>query len=80
MKYLGVMTFLWREALRPLLIRPGLAVPAVLSIALGVAVFLAIEIANRSSLESFQQAFAIVTGKADLEIRGIVPDELLPRV
>ena len=49
-----------------------------MSIALGVAVFLAITIANRGAVESFHRAFAMITGKADLEIRGHVPESVLP--
>jgi putative ABC transport system permease protein len=45
-----------------------------------VAVFLAVSIANRSAAESFRNAFGMVTGRADLEIRGILPEILLPRV
>jgi putative ABC transport system permease protein len=51
---------------------------SVMSIALGVAVFLAITIANRGAVESFHRAFAMITGKADLEIRGHVPESVLP--
>jgi putative ABC transport system permease protein len=76
----GATVFLWRSVLRPLLLRPVRSLSGILSVALGVAVFLSIEIANRSALESFQQAFALVTGRADLEIRGDVAEDLLPLV
>jgi hypothetical protein len=39
---------------------------SILSIALGVAVFLAITIANRGAVESFHRVFAMITGHADL--------------
>ncbi|MCX6959265.1 MAG: hypothetical protein NTW91_03070 [Verrucomicrobia bacterium] len=51
-----------------------------MSIGLGVGVFLSITIANRSAVESFHRAFAMVTGRADLEIRGRLPEMLLPAV
>ncbi len=46
---------------------------SILSIALGVAVFLAITIANRGAVESFPRVCAMITGHADLEIRGRIP-------
>jgi putative ABC transport system permease protein len=49
-------------------------------VALGVCVFLAITIANRGAVASFHQAFALVTGKADLEVRGRIPETLFPQV
>ena len=70
----------WRSTLRPLLRRPRSSLLSVLSIALGVAVFLSVTIANRSAAESFRRAFQQVTGLADLEIRGTVPEEILPAV
>ncbi len=63
-----------------MLLRPRAAMLSILSIALGVAVFLAITIANRGAVESFHRAFAMITGKADLEIRGRVPESVLPEV
>ena len=63
-----------------MLLRPQAAMLSILSIALGVAVFLAITIANRGAVESFHRAFAMITGKADLEIRGRVPESVLPEV
>ena len=70
----------WRGAIRPVLQRPRAALLGILSIALGVAVFLAITIANRSAVGSFHRAFEMVTGRADLEIRGKIPDAALPQV
>lgn len=70
----------WRGAVRPALRAPGSSVAGLLSVALGVAVFLAVTIANRSASESFRSAFAMVTGRADLEIRGNLPETLLPQV
>ena len=56
----------WRVAVRPLLADPRAALLGVLSIALGVAVFLAVTIANRGAAESFHHAFETVAGRADL--------------
>jgi len=76
----AAMRICWRAALRPLLKQPRPAMLGVLSIALGVAVFLAITIANRGAFGSFHRAFEMVTGRADLEIRGKIPETVLPRV
>ena len=70
----------WRGSIRPLLTHPRAAMLSILSIALGVAVFLAITIANRGAVESFHRAFAMITGHADLEIRGRIPESILPEV
>jgi len=70
----------WRGAIRPRLRAPRAAAAGILSIALGVSVFLAVTIANRSAVGSFRNAFAMVTGQADLEIRGRIPEEILLRV
>jgi len=59
---------------------PRATAAGILSIALGVAVFLAVTIANRGAVGSFRNAFAMVTGRADLEIRGRIREEILPRV
>ena len=52
----------------------------VLSVALGVAVYLAIAIANHSADRSFHAAIDLVAGKATLEVQGDVRDEMLPLV
>jgi putative ABC transport system permease protein len=65
---------------RPALRDPRGLIAGLLSIALGVSVFLSVVIANRAATESFRNAFAAVTGRADLEIRGRIPEEVLPRV
>jgi len=57
-----------------------LALLNVLSVALGVAVYLAIQIANRSANQSFAAGVDLVAGKAHLEARGQIPDELWPRI
>jgi putative ABC transport system permease protein len=57
-----------------------LALLNVLSVALGVAVYLAIQIANRSANESFAAGVDLVAGKAHLEARGQITDELWPKI
>lgn len=70
----------WRASVRPGLRDPRGLVAGILSIALGVSVFLAVVIANRAATDSFRNAFAAVTGRADLEIRGPIPEEVLVAV
>ena len=70
----------FRQVLRPSLRRPLLPALNILSIGLGVAVFLAIQIANRGALSSFQNAVGLVAGRAHLEIRGDIPDSVYPAV
>lgn len=60
--------FLWHVA-RHARRHPLLAALNVLSVALGVAVYLAIGIANHSANESFQGSVDLVAGKANLEVR-----------
>lgn len=66
----------WRQAVRPALRRPGLSLLTVGGIALGVAVFLAVQIANRAALESFRASVELTAGRADLEVRGELEEEL----
>jgi len=49
---------------------PALTALNIVGIALGVTVFLSIQIVNHSALESFRASVDIVAGKADLEIIG----------
>jgi putative ABC transport system permease protein len=70
----------WRAGLRARILQPRTSLLSVISIALGVAVFLSITIANRGAVESFTNAFSQITGKAELEIRGDLPDSILPSV
>ena len=70
----------WREIVRSVLRRPGLSFLNIASIALGVSVFLAVEIANRGALESFRGAVELTAGRTDLEVRGRLDERLLPRV
>lgn len=50
----------------------------ILSVALGVCVFLAITIANQSANRSFQAGVELLAGKANLEARGPLEETLLP--
>ena len=49
---------------------PALTALNIVGIALGVTVFLAVQIINHSALESFRASIDIVAGKADLEVVG----------
>ena len=71
--------FLW-HVWRYLERHPLLVVLNVLSVALGVAVYLAIQIANHSANRSFAAGIDLVAGKAHLEIRGDVDETLWPLV
>ncbi len=73
-------TLFWRQILRQAWRHPLLTGLNVLSVALGITVFLAIQIANRGAIASFRSAAELTTGKSDLEIRGDFSDEMLPRV
>jgi putative ABC transport system permease protein len=76
----GLALLCWRTSIRPRLLDPRGLLAGILSIALGVSVFLAVVIANRGATESFRNAFAAVTGRADLEIRGRISETVLPDV
>lgn len=69
-----------RQMLRHAWRHPLLTGLNILSIALGVAVFLAIQVANRGALSSFAQAAELTSGKAHLEVRGEIDDGLLPAI
>src|ERR1700761_8551327 len=49
---------------------PALTALNIVGIALGVTVFMAVQIINHSALESFRSSVDIVAGKADLEVGG----------
>lgn len=73
-------TLFWRQAVRQSWRHPLLTGLNVLSIALGITVFLAVQIANRGALSSFRSAADLTTGRSDLEVRGDIPDSILPAV
>lgn len=58
----------------------GLGVLNVLAIGLGMAVFLAIQIANGSANRSFRSGMEVVSGRADLEVRGRMADGVWRRL
>ena len=71
--------FVW-HVVRHLRRHPFLALLNVLSVALGIAVYLAIQIANHSANRSFAAGIDLVAGKAHLEVRGDVDEMLWPRL
>jgi putative ABC transport system permease protein len=73
-------TLFVRQALRPAWRHPLLALLNLLSIALGVAVFIAVQTANQGAVDSFRSAVALTTGKADLEVRGDIPEQVFPAI
>lgn len=70
----------FRQVVRPAFRRPLLPSLNVLCIAAGITVFVAVQIANRAALESFRNAVSLVAGRAHLEVRGDLPDSVLPAV
>ncbi|MEO8045338.1 MAG: FtsX-like permease family protein [Spartobacteria bacterium] len=74
--------FRW-HVLRYLAQHPLLASLNVATVALGVALYLAIQIANHSANRAFEASVDVVAGKAQLEVRapaGMLRDENFPRV
>lgn len=77
----GLSTFsslFCRLILRQIPRHPLLSLLGLLSIALGVSVVGAIHLANQSAISAFRGTVNLVTGEADLEIRGRIPEGLLP--
>src|ERR1700704_3815211 len=70
----------WRQVVRQAWRNPLLTSLNVLGIALGITVFLAVQIANRGAIASFRAAAELTTGRSHLEIRGNLDDGLLPVV
>ena len=71
--------FVWRHAR----LHPLIATLNVASIALGVAVYLAVQVANHSATRAFGASIDLVSGKTQLEVRGVtgsLEDSLLPLV
>lgn len=71
--YTFIVRPLWSDKLRTLL--------SVTAVALGIAAVVAIRLANRSAIASFQESVTQITGRANLSIAGLTPfaEELLPR-
>ncbi len=70
----------WWQAVRDLRRHPLLAILNVLSVALGIAVYLAIQIANGSANRAFAASVDLVAGRAHLEVRGNVDETLWPKL
>jgi putative ABC transport system permease protein len=73
-------TLFSRQVLRTAKRHPVLLLLNILSIAMGVAVFLAIQIANRSAAQSFRAGIEMVAGRANLEVRGSIDERVLPEI
>jgi putative ABC transport system permease protein len=69
--------FLW-QVVRNVAQHRLLALLNVLSVGLGIAVYLAIQIANHSATRSFAAGIDLVAGKAQLEARGAIDETLWP--
>ena len=69
---------LLRQVLRHSRRHKLLAALNILSVALGVCVFLAIMIANHSANRSFRAGVELLAGKANLEVRGPLDEALFP--
>lgn len=69
-----------RQVVRDVLRHKLLVLLNIASVALGIAVYVAIQIAMHSANRSFAAGIDLVAGKANLEVRGAVPDELLPLI
>jgi len=71
--YTFIVRPLWSDKLRTLL--------SVMAVALGIAAVVAIQLADRSAIASFQESVTQITGRANLSIAGLAPfgEELLPR-
>jgi putative ABC transport system permease protein len=72
--------FVWQHIVRYALRHRFLALINVLSVALGVAVYLAIQSTNYSAEQSFAAGVDLVAGRAHLEARGEIDDALFPRL
>ncbi|MGH7937835.1 MAG: ABC transporter permease, partial [Bryobacteraceae bacterium] len=74
--------FRW-HVLRYLARHPLLATLNVATVALGVALYLAIQVANQSANRAFEATVDVVAGRAQLEVHapaGNLPDRLLPQI
>ncbi len=74
------MRFFIQHVVRYALRHKALAVINILSVALGVSVFLAVQIANRSATAAFRAGVDVVAGRSNLEVRGMLDDALLPKL
>jgi putative ABC transport system permease protein len=72
--------FWWRQIGRYALQHRFLALINVLSVALGVAIYLAIQVTNRSAQDSFAAGVDVVAGRAHLEAKGNIDDNRFPQL
>ncbi len=80
MGFARAITLLHQHVVRYALRHRGLAAVNVGSVALGAAVFLAVQIVNSSATHSFEAGVDVVAGRAHLEARGRLPADLWPRL
>jgi putative ABC transport system permease protein len=77
------LPLLWLASLRQMLRRPGQMVLAIVGVALGVAVVVAVDLASGSAGRAFELSTEAVTGRATHQIVGGpegLPDSLFPRL
>jgi putative ABC transport system permease protein len=72
--------FFLRHVVRYALRHKVLGVINILSVALGVSVYLAVQIANRSATAAFRAGIDVVAGRANVEVRGSLDDRLFPKL
>ena len=75
-----VVRFFIQHVVRYALRHKVLAVINILSVALGVSVYLAVQIANRSATAAFRAGIDVVAGRANIEVRGTIDDGLLSKL
>src|ERR1700742_3398823 len=74
------MRFFVQHVVRYALRHKVLALINILSVALGVSVYLSVQIANRSATASFRAGIDVVAGRANVEVRGTLDDSLFPKL
>src|ERR1700722_8212790 len=74
------MRFFIKHVVRYALRHKVLGVINILSVALGVSTYLAVQIANRSATAAFRAGIDVVAGRANVEVRGTLDDRLLPKL
>jgi putative ABC transport system permease protein len=72
--------FFVQHVVRYALRHKALGVINILSVALGVSTFLAVQIANRSATAAFRAGIDVVAGRANIEVRGTLDDRLFPQL
>jgi putative ABC transport system permease protein len=74
------MRFFIKHVVRYALRHKVLGVINILSVALGVSTYLAVQIANRSATAAFRAGIDVVAGRANVEVRGTLDDRLFPKL